>query len=150
MSNTMDYKFKLYKLMALSDDVKNKEKIYKDIEETILKIPDFTEPYFDMFLICDQPFPLGYAIIHKYDIELVRLLYKHYHVKHTNYRFFHSCGFCPRYSDGIMVKGTLDFLIKTRYHACEDYIKPIAKEFNVEIIEDLDEWHQLILNHVCN
>ena len=110
----------------------------------------------DMFLICDKQFPLAHAILHKYDIELVKLLYKHYHKENTIYHFRHECRTCGiYYLDGKDVKGNLEFLIKAESNPLfplsshYQYMKKLSEEFNIILIDDFDEWHEYILNNAC-
>ncbi len=143
----MDYKLKLYELLSISRKVKNKNKIYKDIEETITKIPNFTEPYFNLFMMCDRPAPLVEAILMKCDAEIVKLLYSYYHKEDIIYEISHSCYMCDKYLDYSNVRGNLEFILNESYYNNCKYIKELANLFQINLIENEEEKHRYILNN---
>ncbi len=143
----MDYYHKLYTLLYISGKVKNTAAIYADIEETIKKVPTFTELRFDCLEAFVCPNPLIKAIETKCSEEIVELLKKHYYKENNIYDFIHCCSLCPIHEETIECRGNIRVILNNEYYNKSEYIKKLAKLFNVRLIENRKKRHTYVMKH---
>lgn len=143
----MDYCHKLSTLLYLSRKVNNVAAIYADIEDTIKKVPAFTELRYDCFdgFVC--PNPLIKAIEIKSSENIIELLKKHYHKENNMYDFIHCCSLCPIHEETIECRGNIEVILNNKYYNKSEYIKNLAKLFNVTLIENRQKKHAYIIKH---